>query len=61
MEDMPRTSKHRLEWEKNAQRRFIVKVSKTQEPELVQYMESLPNYSAYVKDLVRQDMLKKQN
>lgn len=53
---MAKTSDKRLQWEKQTQRLFKIKVSRISEKDMVDFIESKESYNAYIKGLIRKDM-----
>lgn len=45
-----------IEYNKNNYRRINFQLHKTNEADLIEYLESQPNINAYLKDLIRKDM-----
>lgn len=43
-------------YEKKAIRKLILGFNRNTEPELLEYIESIPNKAGYIKRLIRQDM-----
>ena len=54
--DMAKTSKKRLQWEKDTQKIFAFKVSRISESEMVEFLNGKESVNAYVKELIRKDM-----
>lgn len=59
---MPQSESRRqynLDYVKQFQRQFMLKVNRNTDPEMVAWMESQENVQAYLKQLIREDMEKK--
>lgn len=51
-----KTTEKRLQWEKETQRLFAIKVSRISEKDMVEFLESKESFNAYIKGLIRKDM-----
>lgn len=49
------------DYNKENYRRISLKLHRTLEPDLIEYLESKENLNGYIKDLIRQDMAKQSN
>lgn len=59
---MPQSESRRqynLDYVKQFQRQFMLKVNRNTDPEMVAWLESQENVQAYLKQLIREDMEKK--
>lgn len=54
--DKAEKMKYDINYTKQYQRQFMVKVNRKLEPELVTWLESKENVQAYIKELIRKDM-----
>lgn len=59
---MPQSESRRqynLDYVKQFQRQFMLKVNRNTDPEMIAWLESQENVQAYLKQLIREDMEKK--
>ena len=45
-----------IEYIRNVQRQFMLKVNRRLDPDMVEWLESKDNVQAYLKELIRKDM-----
>lgn len=48
--------KYEIDYIKQNQRQFMLKVNRKTDPDMVDWLESQENVQAYLKDLIRKDM-----
>ena len=48
-----------MQYDKENQRRIIVRVNRLNEKEMLDFLESQPSIQGYIKDLIRKDMEEK--
>ena len=54
-----RKQEYNVQYTRQYQRQFMIKVNRKLEPDLVEWLESQENVQAYIKKLVREDIQKR--
>lgn len=59
MPDIEKRKAYNIEYIKNYQRQFMLKVNRKTEPEMVEWLESQESVQTYLKQLILEDMNRK--
>ena len=59
MPDIEKRKAYNIEYIKNFQRQFMLKVNRKTEPEMVEWLESQESVQTYLKQLIQEDMNRK--
>ena len=59
MPDIEKRKAYNIEYIKNFQRQFMLKVNRKTEPEMVEWLESQESVQTYLKHLIQEDMNRK--
>lgn len=59
MPDIEKRKAYNIEYIKNFQRQFMLKVNRKTEPEMVEWLESQESVQTYLKQLIQEDMKRK--
>lgn len=59
MPDIEKRKAYNIEYIKNFQRQFMLKVNRKTEPEMVEWLESQESVQTYLKKLILEDMKRK--
>jgi hypothetical protein len=57
--DIEKRKAYNIEYIKNFQRQFMLKVNRKTEPEMVEWLESQESVQTYLKHLIQEDMNRK--
>ena len=59
MPDIEKRKAYNIEYIRNYQRQFMLKVNRKTEPEMVEWLESQESVQTYLKQLIQEDMSRK--
>ena len=59
MPDIEKRKAYNIEYIRNYQRQFMLKVNRKTEPEMVEWLESQESVQTYLKQLIQEDMKRK--